>query len=123
VIASMLHRIDYIEKIGTGISRIKRAVKEHGGINVDIRFDEFFTVIFELKKLSNADDGSQKSSQKSSQKILNLMQQNPAITIHELAEEIGISDRAIKRQITRLKEQGQLIRIGADRGGHWQVID
>jgi len=115
----MLHRIDYIEKIGTGISRIKRAVKEHGGINVDIRFDDFFTVIFELKKLSNADDGSQKSSQK----ILNLMQQNPAITIHELAEEIGISDRAIKRQITRLKEQGQLIRIGADRGGHWQVID
>ena len=29
LIASMLHRVDYIEKAGTGISRIKQAVKNH----------------------------------------------------------------------------------------------
>ena len=29
LIASMLHRVDYIEKAGTGISRIKEAIKNH----------------------------------------------------------------------------------------------
>jgi ATP-dependent DNA helicase RecG len=30
-IASLLHRINYIEKVGTGIMRIRQAVAEHGG--------------------------------------------------------------------------------------------
>jgi ATP-dependent DNA helicase RecG len=46
VIASLLHRIDYIEKIGTGINRIKNAVREHGQCNVSFSFDTFFTVTF-----------------------------------------------------------------------------
>lgn len=49
LIASLLHRIDYIEKIGTGISRIRQAVAEHGGTELELRYNDFFTATFRAK--------------------------------------------------------------------------
>jgi ATP-dependent DNA helicase RecG len=42
-IASLLHRIDYIEKVGTGIKRIRQAVAEHGGTELELKYNDFFT--------------------------------------------------------------------------------
>ncbi len=63
------------------------------------------------------------SSQKSSQKIIALMQRNSRITIAALARSVGITDRAIKKQIEKLKAEGQIRRIGPDRSGHWEVVE
>lgn len=49
LIASLLHRIDYIEKMGTGISRIRQAVAEHGGTELELRYNDFFTATFRAK--------------------------------------------------------------------------
>jgi ATP-dependent DNA helicase RecG len=65
--------------------------------------------------------GSQKSSQKSSQKIVDIMKNNLKVTIAELAEEIGISERAIKKHIAALKKKDIIRRIGSDRGGYWEI--
>ena len=51
------------------------------------------------------------------------MRNKPEITIAELAQQVGISDRAVKKQIARLKQQNVLRRIGPDKGGHWHVSD
>jgi ATP-dependent DNA helicase RecG len=67
--------------------------------------------------------GSQKGSQKSSQKILNLLRANPEITIAELAESLMLTDRAIKKQLEKLKLTGQVIRVGPNKGGHWEVVE
>lgn len=61
-------------------------------------------------------------TEKSSEKILRIMAEQPTITTAILAKEIGISTRAIDKQIAKLKVIGRLRRIGADRGGHWEVI-
>lgn len=61
------------------------------------------------------------SSQKSSQKIIDLMQGNPTITIADLAQTLSITDRAIKKQIEKLKAKGRIRRVGPDKGGHWEV--
>ena len=50
------------------------------------------------------------------------MQRNPKITIAGLAQAVGITDRAIKKQIEKLKAQGLIRRIGPDKGGHWEVV-
>jgi ATP-dependent DNA helicase RecG len=65
----------------------------------------------------------EKSSQKSSQKIVNLMRNDPTITIADLVQNIGITDRAIKKQIEKLKAQGRIRRAGPDKGGYWEVIE
>jgi len=66
---------------------------------------------------------SQKGSQKSSQKIIELMQRDPEVTIAELALVVGVTDRAIKKQIEKLKGLGRIRRIGPDKGGHWEVVE
>ena len=47
----------------------------------------------------------------------------PTCTYDELAGRIGISRRAITKQIKNLRETGKLKRIGPDKGGHWEVIE
>lgn len=66
---------------------------------------------------------SEKDSQKSTQKILELMQNDPTITIADLALSIGITECAIKKQIRKMKAQGRIQRIGPDKGGHWQTMN
>jgi len=66
---------------------------------------------------------NKKSSVKSSVKILELIQENKHITILELSDELGISPRAIEKQIANLKKQGTLKRIGPAKGGHWEVTN
>ena len=39
-----------------------------------------------------------------------------------LAEELGISSRAVEKQINLLKKDAKLVRIGSARGGYWEVI-
>ena len=67
-------------------------------------------------------DGTQKSSQKSSQKILDIISNDAYITTQEMADEMGISRRAVTKILTNMKAKGIIRRVGADKGGHWQII-
>jgi predicted HTH transcriptional regulator len=53
--------------------------------------------------------------------MLELIQQNPSITMKDLAEHLGRSPKSIEKQIRLLKAEGILTRQGPDRGGQWQV--
>ena len=64
----------------------------------------------------------EKSSQKSSQKILELIAVNTTISTQEMADSIGISRRAIAKIIAKLQTEGILRRIGPDKGGHWEIV-
>ena len=58
LITSMLHRVNYIERAGTGIGRIKSALAKHKKkIDLDIQYsndDLFYSVIFRKKGLEGA---------------------------------------------------------------------
>ena len=40
----------------------------------------------------------------------------------ELSESIGVSVKAIEKQLENLKKQGKIEREGPDKGGKWKVI-
>lgn len=61
------------------------------------------------------------TTKKSREKILSLIQFNPEITMGELAESIGISVKAIEKQIALLKRENRIERIGPDKGGYWKI--
>ena len=58
---------------------------------------------------------------KSQKKILELMMVNSHITAKMLSAEIGISERNIRTNITKLRKAGLVERIGADKSGGWIV--
>jgi len=67
-------------------------------------------------------DASQKTSQKTSQKIIDLIKEDPYISTSKMAEIIGVDRRNIARNIKKLQEQGAVRRVGPDKGGFWEII-
>ncbi|MBI5601876.1 MAG: putative DNA binding domain-containing protein [Deltaproteobacteria bacterium] len=68
-------------------------------------------------------ESSLKSSPKTEDKIIDFLRQDGTITTEELGKAIGISKRAVLKQIDKLKGQGRLRRIGSAKGGHWEVME
>jgi len=56
-------------------------------------------------------------------KIVRLISDNPKVTIPEIAGILGITTRAVEKQIAKLKREGKIKRIGPDKGGHWEISD
>ena len=65
---------------------------------------------------------SQKIAQKTSQKIIELIRGNANITTQKMADNIGISRRAVAKAIAKLQAEGIIRRVGPDKNGHWEVI-
>ena len=64
------------------------------------------------------------STQKTTQKILELLKQNPKYSRKALSEFIeGITEDGIKYNLEKLKKEGKIKRIGPDKGGYWEVLE
>ncbi|TBW34562.1 winged helix-turn-helix transcriptional regulator [Azotobacter chroococcum] len=70
-------------------------------------------------------DGSVQSAEESSEEtpLLALLRSNPALTARQAAERLGLSQRAVEKQLAALKAGDRLRRIGPNKGGHWQVVE
>ena len=65
----------------------------------------------------------QDTTQKTNQKILELIRNCPQITRAELAKLCEMSSDGVKWQLNNLKSNGKIRRVGPDKGGHWEVIE
>lgn len=54
--------------------------------------------------------------------ILDLIRSNPGMSTAQIGEHIGISKRAVLKQIDKLKLGGRLKRIGSAKNGHWEIL-
>ena len=83
-----------------------------------------FIDITQQEKMSEkvSEKVSEKMSEKVSEKILKLINKDPYITIAQLSDNIGTTTRTIERNIKNLKDAKRLKRIGADKGGYWEVM-
>jgi ATP-dependent DNA helicase RecG len=88
----------------------------------EIKHGNFFTIILKRPDASINQQSGEKLGEKR-QRILDAIRENNQITTKELAELIGISTTAIERNISKLKIQGLLRRVGPDKGGYWEIID
>ena len=74
-----------------------------------------------IEKTSVQNDKNFGTKEKTSVQIMDLMKENPSITLQQIAEKIGLSKRAIEMQVKKLREQGKVNRIGATKRGLWEV--
>jgi len=75
----------------------------------------------EMDELAESGISIDKSSEKSSEKILSLLKSDPKLAAGDIAKMIGITQRAVEKQIAKLREEGRIRRIGPDKGGRWEV--
>ena len=142
LIAQVFYDLGLIERYGSGIHRILDECRNAG--LPEPQFENFsggFRIKFCLiearvgrtpKSVVASGGGenviekvhrksSQKSSQKRSQKIFETMSKDPHVTIAQLSVLCEIGTRAVQKNIDLLREQGLLRRVGADKGGRWDV--
>jgi ATP-dependent DNA helicase RecG len=138
MIARTFYRRGIIETWGRGTLTIARLMREAGHEPPTVSVREGAVVVtFGLpmettgkttgKRQGNARETPGETPGKTPGKtpgmILGLLRSEPGLSVPELAARIGKSDRAIERAIRKLREAGRLVRVGPDKGGHWQVIE
>jgi ATP-dependent DNA helicase RecG len=142
IIARFFKEINLIEQWGTGVKMILHSCKNAGLKQPEfIESGLFFKIIIhKVKQIKNSIPSASresnlksipKSSLKSNLKsvpknawrILEIIKKEPAVTIIELADILGLSVSGVKKNISILKKNRLLHRSGAAKGGYWEVID
>ncbi len=146
-IARVFRLPGWAEIAGSGMMKIFDNWREAGYVPPVIKNNEpvhWFTIEFSEKSLGveevavSPEKTPQKSTQKQQEapgemtgkmlgktpgKIMELIKDNPLLSIPELAEKMEKSESAVERSIRKLRQFGLLKRIGPDKGGFWEVID
>jgi len=108
-------------------SGIKRSLEEWPDIVfTDDRDGCLFTAIVHRKTAAVGESGtpigSPISSPKTADKILALVRTDPTVSTEAIGSTLGISKRAVLKQVARLKDAGRLRRVGPAKGGHWEAV-
>lgn len=75
-----------------------------------------------IKEQQNVTDKvAYKVTDKSEDKLLNIIRATPAITIPQLMQMLSLSDSGVRKILRRLQQLGRIVRIGANKNGYWQV--
>jgi len=93
---------------------------EGGKLFIGINDIEFTGNIFNEAKAIE-ENKFDKTSDKTSDKIIQLIKDNSKITINELVRIIGISQRAIEMQLSSLQKDNRLKRVGGRKHGYWEI--
>lgn len=129
IITDLFFRIEFGEKVGSGIKRMRKICRNEKAPLPRINDQEsYFYVTFKPSRayLGLAERVTEKVTEKvteNQKKILSQISKNKFITAKKLSLIVGISERKIKENISKLKKKGLLKRIGPDKGGYWEVVE
>lgn len=131
ILANVMAQLDYMEKRGSGLLRIRKETKSLEGYRDDLKPmfkstpTQFQTTIFALANGANVGDvvGDMSETKLTvrQMEMLNLIKQSPTITGHQMSETLAVSQRTIERDLAALQTLGVLSREGKDNKGIWVI--
>lgn len=116
------------ERAGSGLPKI-RAAWENAGFKVDITdtFEPYDQTLLRIEQVDDTKTTQKKTTQKTiarQQAILDVIQNNPHASRAQIADALGdLTADGVKYHLKRLQQAGLIERIGADKGGYWQVVN
>ena len=131
-----------IETWGRGIDRVVRACRgagtpepkirlEPGGLWFEFGFSEDYLESVGVKRKSGEgetasvepNDGGAAHAVPAAERILTLLRANPTLTHAALAEELNISPYSVRHHLDKLRDTGQIRRVGSRKTGVWEVVE
>lgn len=124
LIFGLFLRLNMVEQIGSGISRMKKAMADTKLEAPVFTLEGMFSVTFfrpiSVERLIEIYWSP--FINESQTNILKTINRNNKISKRELGEEVQLGKTSIDNNIEKLKDLGILERIGSDRGGSWKII-
>ena len=74
------------------------------------------------KRFGVKGEEASKRVSRTGQKIIDLVISDPSITAEAMSVKIGVSKRAVEKNIKELRERGILVHEGSDKAGYWRII-
>ena len=132
ILANVMAQLDYMEKRGSGLTRICNETKALDGYKDELKPvfkstpTQFQTIIYATSGASNVGenvgDMSESEITDRQQNILNLIKESPTMTAKQMSERLSVAQRTIERDIAILKKKNRLKRNGNDYDGEWVII-
>ncbi len=133
ILANVMAQLDYMEKRGSGLTRICNETKTLEGYKDALKpvfkstSTQFQTIIFASSDTQDVGDFvgdvSETKLTDRQQNILTLIKKSPTITGKQMSETLSVSRRTIERDLSALQKIGVLKRDGKDNDGVWKVLD
>ena len=132
ILANVMAQLDYMEKRGSGLTRICNETKALDGYRDELKPvfkstpTQFQTIIFASPPPNVGDhdgDVSETKITERQQKILNLIKESPTISGRQMSEKLSVSQRTIERDLSALQKSGILKHEGKDNDGVWVVLE
>jgi ATP-dependent DNA helicase RecG len=139
-IAGMLHRADYIEKMGTGVRKMQRLMSEAGLAPLEFAFTSFFTVTFRKQKAERREAtdenfvinfganfglnfGIKGKRLARMVKMLEILRRGEILIDVQIAETFEVSERTIDNDIRFLRGLELIEFIGAKKTGRYVLTE
>lgn len=150
LLADFFSRLGLMERRGSGMKKIIDSYKrferlpDYHAPEFQSNASEFHVTLWNLNYGSNGvmdekeflkvDIGTEKEFLKEDNKfrkeflkaqriIYKLISSNPGITIAEMASNIGVSDRQVRKYLKRMTDMKFIVREGGRKNGKWRIID
>ena len=132
ILANVMAQLDYMEKRGSGLTRICNETKVLDGYRDELKPvfkstpTQFQTIIFASINMINVGDNdgdvSEMKITERQQNILNLIKESPTISGRQMSEILSVSQRTVERDLSVLQKKGVLRHKGKDNDGSWQIL-
>ena len=140
LVADLMARAGYIEKMGTGIKKMRALVKAEKLPPIKFEFDDFTTVTFYRKSIWEKDSSeplkfdkklnvalSQKFNItiKRTERIIKILQsiQDESFSVESLSESLQISSRSVEKDIQFLKQHKFIQFEGSPKYGKYKITE
>ena len=128
IVAEAMKEMKYVNMFNQGVKRVQDMLRENG--NREAVFDVSKLTVFCVDVFSNDDNITQTTTQTTTQTlsdvqiaIIEYIHTHPNASRKEIAANINdITENGIKYHIKKLQEKGIIKRVGADFGGHWEIV-
>ena len=122
LIFGLMQRIDLVEKVGSGIKRMRDTMKEANLVEPKFEMGGFFTVIFyRPMAFEKWLEGWTLHLRTPLTKMLLAIHDEEKITKAQLSDIIGQGKTSVDNNINKLRNLGLLIREGSDKSGRWLI--
>lgn len=129
VLADVFNRLGYMERKGSGFEKIISGYEFQVNYSEEkkpsFRSDRYqFTVIMPNLNygVKNIDINDVNSDVNLWSQIKEAINENPKVTQRELVGKLGVSFRQIQQNMAEMVSAGEILRIGSNRSGHWEVL-